>query len=872
MVPLNKLLIFIGILVVCLAIIVVYIGRDKNVEGFGALDNRNDFATRNNDYFGNKFNRAVFYNGGLESVMKDAAKMFNIVDPTMAKNGVTDISSYFDKDPFPGIEARNAKCEGVLEPRYLPERDIKTGAGCGWWYVDDDSKASVGANGTEAGAYNNDGLEKSLAGGKWLWDLKLAQKMEDVKRCRRIKTCDTADLVPGRCGFCPALNTGVPVLGNGVSVYEEDPALNCGASAILNPAKCPRPEAPATPDGAPQPQIVLLCDPNPATGKLSNECLISLAKGAGLTDEGAVIHILNGDSNGYITRPGPSAVKFDMAKRILKADTSIAVNNEFLGIGSCTRSEALGFYNTLFRLARTASTANARNSAGFLAFGKEFDECDINDGDNGPFEQNCLERVALEAGCQADGTDFPKAGNKGRYDGMLWKQVRDFFTKLRGDMNSSDIQTQIDTTKRCLGVTVAKPAADCGDFAGLSMYVYRWEYEWDIGQGGVPGGKLSRATFFGRVVLPTYPEISNNGAYTPWAWLGTDRIYLRFRAKLKSKETITTRFWVYTDDGIALYTGDLMNGGKSILRKWWDQGPTPYDTDPFLIRENQPLEVTTDWFNNYGGYVALHRLYQSGSAQPVPPSMVEQVQPTGFPIARWDFYEGIINDRCRVLDSQVFGNVPIVVRGGMKGAHFTGADDYIKILNPICTTAFKSITMMMYVGSNPGPWPRPWEFDNSPLGSNPNAGDGNWCQDSLFGCISPNNNMGIGFYSKMSCGGPEIWTGGGTMGTQKWFHVAWVLDDDLRGMSIYIDGALQKRFRSESFNLLQNKTFRNCYIFQSVERFYKDVCVAWFRIFDYSLTKDDVALDRRNGWYTKDLFPPSPGTGWDRNSMSYTQG
>jgi hypothetical protein len=110
------------------------------------------------------------------------------------------------------------------------------------------------------------------------------------------------------------------------------------------------------------------------------------------------------------------------------------------------------------------------------------------------------------------------------------------------------------------------------------------------------------------------------------------------------------------------------------------------------------------------------------------------------------------------------------------------------------------------------------------------------------------------------------------MTTQKWFHVAWVLDDDMRGMSIYIDGNLMKRFRSESFNLLQNKVFRNCYIFQSVERFYKDVCVAWFRIFDYSMTKEDVALDRRNGWFNDQLFPVSTGTGWERNSVSYTKG
>jgi len=865
MIPHNRIVIFVGFIVALLLIVgvVLYATRKRAIEGFGPLTVRNEFANRNNEYFGKKFNRALFYNDGLENSMKDVAKMFSLTDVLTSKNGPVDISNFFDRDPFPGIRANNQECAKVLEPKFLPARNDTNGSGCGWWYVDDDNKPSIGANGTELGPYNNSELDGSHAGGKWMWDLKAAQKMEDVKRCRRIRTCDVADLVPGRCGFCPALNKGVPVHSSGVSVYENDAALNCGSVAITNPANCPRPEPPNTPDGKPPPQIMLLCDPNPATGKLSNQCLIALAKGAGCTEAGAIISILSGDAKGYYGQPGMNNIKFNMAKRVLMEDTSISSNNEYFGFGSCTRSEALGYYNTIFKLSRTASTKKARGAANLFAFGLDFDECEMADSQSGPFYLHCLQRAAAEAGCQPDGTEYPKDSNKGNYDSKTWGGVSDYFNKLRDDMNSGDINVQVAATKQCLGIDVAKPPADCGDSAGLSVYVYRWEYEWQIGEGGVPGGKISRATFFGRMALPTYPEINNNGPYTPFN-IGTDRIYLRFRARIKSNAEITTRYYVFTDDGVSLIAGAPMEGGKNILRKWWDQGPTGYETSSFVIRTNSSEEITTDWYNNYGGYVILHKLWLAGSFQQIPASMIEQVQPTGYPIARWDFYEGIIQDRCRTLDSEVMGNVPIETISGMKCARFQG-QSYIRIMNPIATTAFKSITMTICVNQAPGGWPRPWEFNNTPFGAS-------WCDDSLFGCLSPGNNLGVGFYSKKGCGGPDMWSGGGTMTVGKWYHYAWVLDDDLRGMTIYINGVVAKNFRSESFNLLQNKTFANCYIFNSVERFDKDVGVGWFRIFDYSLTKEDVAMDSRNGWFTKKQFAPSVGSGWDRVSVSHTQG
>jgi hypothetical protein len=367
------------------------------------------------------------------------------------------------------------------------------------------------------------------------------------------------------------------------------------------------------------------------------------------------------------------------------------------------------------------------------------------------------------------------------------------------------------------------------------------------------------------MIKPTYPEINNNGIYTPFG-IGTDRIYMRFRSRIKSSTTISTRFFIMTDDGVSITMGDPMLGGTNILRKWFDQPPRTYETPPFTLLENKSTEVTTDWFNNYGGYVILHRLWMDGKFIPILPNMIEQVQPSAYPIARWDFYEGIIQDRCRVLDSEVVGNVSITKMGGLKCAHFDDRS-FIRIINPLAATAFKSITMTVYLNRAPSGYPRLWEFTNSKLG-NYNSHSSEWCKDSLGAHLRIRD--GVSFYCQQACKGSYIASGNETVTTGKWYHFAWVIDDDYTGLSLYVNGALAKSYRSQSFNILKNKVYSNCYIMNSVEQWSKDAGVGWFRIFDYTMTQDDVVADSMNAWFSKTQFTPSHGSGWDRTSKSHS--
>jgi hypothetical protein len=146
---------------------------------------------------------------------------------------------------------------------------------------------------------------------------------------------------------------------------------------------------------------------------------------------------------------------------------------------------------------------------------------------------------------------------------------------------------------------------------------------------------------------------------------------------------------------------------------------------------------------------------------------------------------------------------------------------------------------MLNVFSNPGPYPRIWEFTNSNLG-------GNWCADSIFGCLNPSNN--IGFYSMKDCNGPSIWSDKGDLPKNSWQHLAFIYNDKMDEMTLYVNGKKGARWSEPGNKRFQNKTYSNMYIMQCVERFNKNAAVAWFRIFDYSMNEEDINKDMNNSW------------------------
>ena len=901
--------IYILVSFILLIVISTFIYYYSNQEGFSDFSVRSDFGKKADETASHKLNKPLYLNPFLKDDIKKINDAMNLRDTNNFKvKTPNDYTKLFMVNPLPGLEADSAQCAAALEPRLLPRHDSKKINGCGWWYVDDDYGQSTGSLGTSSGPFLNT-LETSNPGGIWMWDLELAQKKEDIKQCRRIKSCELADMIPGKCGFCVDQNRGIPVNSKGQSTYKDDPDLSCDL-IVTKPIKCPKPE----PIPGVSTPVVGLCDPNPATGQLTNDCLIALAKGAGFMDAGAAINILSGNSEGYYN--GKNSLIFESVKSVIKQDASITSSNEFFGYGPCSRAEALGYYTSIVKLIKNGANKKVRSAASFLAFGSEFDNCPENLAASGPFDLSCLERVALEAGCQRDGTDFPMelkpvqnnappyckrygypdadnrirlytqeecnalTGNfhgngectkreggsfswdcrelnnldpnyvstKDKYDGMKWGSVIDYFTNLYSQMNSSNKDKSASATKKCLGIEITPLDADCGDITGVYCYCYKWDYD-----SAVVDGRPPKSMFYGRFHKTSMVEFNNSGDYTPFG-LGTNRIHLRMKTTFKTNTSQITNLWVSTSDGVGIIADD-----KIVLQKWFDQKPTQYETSKFKITDGQPLKIQINWYNNMGGYTFVPRIKVDKSFVKIPDTLLFLDQPTGYPFARWDFYEGKVEDRCNTFNSEVVGNIPIGVCDGKRCGFFQNKN-YVQITNGISAAAFKSISMMIYLRAEHSGWPRLWEFNNTALAG---QGSGSWCDDSVFGCLSPGNGLGIGFYVQNNCGGPSTWSGANTAKVGRWYHIVWALDESLTAYTMYLDGQIV--FRTEDSRIaeiLTNKVYKNMYIVNSVELFSKDVGVAWFRMFDYTMTAADVKIDMNNGWSTDTLFPKTQGTGW----------
>lgn len=855
--PGLKILIITVLIAVGVFAVAAMFGKVK--EGFGSFYSpQNDFTNKQQDYFSTKFNRGIVHNAGLENEISRIDDAFKQVDTQFNTIRNPNLQRFFSVDPLPGVLVLEQKCSSATEPSQLPAHDPAITSGCGWWYMDDDNKISKGFRGSEMGPYDTN-LESKMPGGRWIWDLKEAQKLEDVKKCRRVKSCDTCDLVPGKCAFCLQTNSGIPVDGYGGSKYPDDPRLNCGDKPITKPNQCPKPEPPPPiikEDGTviqpPAPRAI--CDPE--GGRLTKECLISLAKGAGLSDSGAVIIILQGDGAGYYKGRGENSIKFNKAKDIVFKDCKIVTDPAYLGDGVCDRTDALKYYNSLFEAVNRGPTTRCREAAGFLVAGTEFDVCKYDPDQRGPFELYCLQRTFRESGCQPDGSEYPTDANKGKFDAMSWKGYKEYSDLLRMNSNSSDFQVQMENAKMCLGVNITPKLNECGEKRGVEILWYKWDYDWNM-----PEVKTTKMTFLGREFARELPNFNTGGnEFNPYG--RSDVIAFRARTELYTEQdSRSAKLWVMTDDGVAIKAN-----GQIILRKWWDQGPTAHESDPFILRQQKNVPVEFYWYENYGGATFIPKmLTKTGGYDPIPQEMLMLKVSTGFPLSRWDFYMGNYEDRHGVLNTTA-NNLQMGIFNGKKCALFMNQNSSIQINNVIRGGAYRTFTYMVYVRNIPNYWSRLYTMRRGP--SNCDAGFTHGNSSTIEGGICDDGKIWMGL--KPAGQGWHIWIHTPpVVPKNKWCHITFAYDDDYKGAAVYLDGKLIQRTRNEGsagdfFDNLE------CNFSGIGIGHYDWKCngqpiycgLAWTHWFDYTLDDKAVMLDMQMGFTKSTAYPEDATTGW----------
>ena len=486
--------------------------KNKREEGFvNVLQEQTAFADKMASFFHDKAENGIFIGPGVSlSGLNDAMQQpdMNLKEQVPAK----DYTSYMIRDVSAQYTEDDKQfCRGAAEPRYLPARAAGSSVACGWWFMRDQNQISVGTLGTRSGPLFPETLP---SGGEWMWNITLAQQKEDIKFCKRVKTCDLLDVtgIQGRCGFCKRLGYAVPIKSDGSEKYPESEDGSCGAEVSKTTSVCNRPEPVVvmTPDGIncgtaghPSPDNAIrlynkeecdtlggtfagngeclrkgggsfswdcrdlnpaeaaaaekpapgLCDPLP-TGRLSKACLLSLAKGIGYTEQGGIYRMLY---NGALPE------ETDMlAMNQLKLQ-GITVPKALLGDGSIDKVSAGNIYKEIFDVISKGRTNVIREAAKWLTVGtNSFDICALDPKTTGPFEVACVQRAFRQAGCQPSGESYPSSATVSAISNLTWEEINDTFVKLRESTKSQDLKVQDKAARECLGLAFQRvPPKKC---------------------------------------------------------------------------------------------------------------------------------------------------------------------------------------------------------------------------------------------------------------------------------------------------------------------------------------------------------------------------------------------------------------------------
>lgn len=758
-------------------------------------------------------------------------------------------------NPIPGWFNQNEACFAATEPRFMPDRNEQTGSGCGWWYLDDEEgveNTSFSITGSKNAPLNMTELRDKFPKGKWIWDIQTAQQMEEIKICKRLSVCEIADLMPGRCGFCSSSNKGVPINADGTPIYTANSPNGCSGQVVTTFHNCPK-----------RLFVRPICAPDEDTGKLSSTCLIRIARALGCTDKGVIIKILIGDKQKFLkTNPTPHRNKFLLAKQQLAVYENIDSKPAYFGDGICSRYDAMYYYNSVKNVMYNSENEDSRGAAAYLVNGGVYNECNIPPNAKGPFDLHCIQREALINNFHKEGAYYPKIqSDLIKFQGMNWGTIQEIFKAKPKDLYSNNQYLKTQAYRDVIGLNLYQSEEDIlreiGQITGLSYYIYEWLESQQVSSSfGTP-----KYTYFGREVKNTFPDFDKDKyrLENHCKKVKTTKTQIRFKANLVLEDNVDSKFWTYTDDGISIKLN-----GTSVLNKWYEQEkPVSYESQPFKINfKDGPQKLEVNWFNNAVDYAFVIRMFLKDKFHPIPAKLIYQIQPVKFPIARWDFYHGTSQDRCETLNSELFGSLQISTIDGKRCAVFNGKDNYIRINNGIHINGFKSITMMVNLQKDPyGPF-RFWEFSNIRQ-KNVNTNN-KTCPFSLKVVEELYSSIGsdlksLDYHCHKNKIGHKI-SSQSALTPNYWTHLAWVIDENLGGMTMYLDGTQIGNIKAP-IRELDDKVFEYMYILHGNESYDKEIAVAWFRIFDYSMDEYQVNLDKNNKFSMK-LSHSAENTGW----------
>ena len=790
---------------------------------------KKEFETTQQNYYLHELNRALPTRSTL-----DTNAIALALGPSGAREFVSDFGARTN------AVARDAECRGIPYPGPAM-RATDARAGCGWWYSPNPSVPSIGAYGTRRGPMSPN-LDAQVGPGQWIWDTQDAYQLESMKAATAVQSCPDLQFAQNpKVGWCPSTGRAVMTDGQGNPAFPQLAGGDCpGGGIIMNSAACPPAALPGGISG--------LCQPN--NGVLGPACLQAIS-GMACSPNGSLSQSLG---SGYA---GQTPSFNDTNKYLI--DRGFTLHSGLVNDGRVSVQDALSSVTGLKSLANTNDGSRANEAAMNLCYGTPFNPCSFNAGDKGPFDANCITDAAIGMGWSAKGKLLPTNSGMDFWNkAPNWQTVLDLlgWWKTAADQGATGSASQATAIENVYGVSVKYPKQGCNNF-GVLMYRYYFP-TWDATLFPAQGPQTH---FLGRYILKNgFPkQASTMQEMTPGGGYLTEG--QRMIADFYPTVGGNYQFLIACDDMVRMQVNGQVIGQVGCCNV-----PTPTQIIPLVA--DQPYKLIIDLWNGGGPWSFTIQMSISGSQwADIPLAQLYMPHDRRLPMIELAFNKmtagasGPITDTNGVLNNLQLVNTSIGQLGGKQcmivNGPKSGVFNNLNFLQGIRIRAMKSITMMVQVNSvGPGPaTPSLVGFYNLP-DSNPTAYPrkslGNqpytYFQRTTDFMMTANNNAIYPY------GLNPKWNPAGTLQSPyvpgQWIHVALVWDEDFKGCVMYTNGKAGAPYT------LTTPPY-------DMQAMVENICIgcdnhpegqnwtggiAWFRAFDYPLSKELVQLDMKDGW------------------------
>lgn len=777
----------------------------------------------------------------------------------------------------------DATCRSLTQPGpSMRAADARTG--CGWWFSDSPSVASVGAYGSRRGPMNP-ALETQIGPGRWIWDPAEAQKLESLKLAATVRSCADLGIAQRqnpRIGWCVSTGRAVVSDGAGYPAYPQDIGGDCPGPQgqggqdriVMNAAKCPPPQGQDQGQGGPalDQSVTNLCTPG-AGGALSPACLAALTTAWGCPG-GTLASAFSG--GGYA---GTSS-QFTTVNNVLQ-QRGFSMNPGIMNDGRLSMDDMWASLSGLRNIAGggPGTDAKSHGAALNLCYGTPFDPCAMDATDKGPFDPTCITQTALGMGYSPSAKLMPGSiGMEFWNKYSTWGDVVTALTTWKVQADTGSGTAQATAVANVYGTTVKFPKHGC-NVNGLVMYRY------SIPMSGMNDATLFPATpgsgpqthFLGRYILKNgFPQQGvATVERTPAGGFMSE--FQRLVGNFTPTVGGSYQFLITCSNMNARLFID-----GTLIAQVTQGGAGPSQVIRMIA--GQQYAIMVDVWNSGGPWAFQMAVSVNGTAwAPIPPSQFTMLSDRRQPMIELAFNRmpagtagpqpikdtGAVLQNLQLGPAAVIGSVAgrqcLVVSG--PGACVNNAAKYIQ---GIRLRAIKSITMMILVSSvsqPTGTTPSLVSFNNLPSTNldGPPALTGSsrpytYVQRTADFMLSSNGSTVYpwGINPAVTPGWQPFHDIAGKSPTvspvNQWFHLAFVWDDDGGGATTIINGTpgihvpISPPF---DIRLIMENVCVGCDVQPDGQAWTGGI--AWFRAFDYALTPDLIRVDMNDTWMSEDL-------------------